>query len=116
MDKLIPLLTVVFWVVVVNLLIAGFAVAVYRFGGPQIRSLGLAAGGVLFVVNLSFGSWRFGLAAWDAMVRGGGNLPPGSPVLAIVVGMGNALLSLVGLISLLVVGVSVWRGSTGSGT
>lgn len=116
MDKLIPLLTVVFWAVVVNFLIAGFAFAVYRFGGPQIRALGMAAGGLLFVVNLSFGSWRFGLAAWDAMVRGGGNLPPGSPVLAIVVGMGNALLSLIGLISLLVVGVTMWRSSTSGGT
>lgn len=116
MDKLIPLLVVVFWAIVVNFLIAGFAFAAYRFGSPQIRALGMATGGVLFVVNLSFGSWRFGLEAWDAMVRGGGNLPPGSPVLAIVVGMGNALLSLVGLISLLAVGVSMWRSSASSGT
>jgi hypothetical protein len=116
MDKLIPLLAVMFWAAVVNLAIAGFAFAAYRYGGAHMRTLGIATGSLLFVVNLSFGSWRFGLAAWEAMVRGGGNLPPGSPVLAIIVGMGNALLSLIGLISLLVVGVSVWRGSTGSGT
>lgn len=116
MDKLIPLLAVVFWVIVVNLVLAGFAFAAYRFGGSQLRTLGVAAGGLLFLVNLSFGSWRFGLAAWEAMVRGGGNLPPGTPVLAIIVGMGNALLSLIGLISLLVVAVSVWRGTAGGGT